>query len=284
MMMTGEAASGAAKVVSHGAHSLGISPVFIITLVLYLIAAILLATSFTNVRSSISRAARWCLVAAFLVHGAEIGWRGVYHLHPGTSVREALGFLSWLMVGLYLLATLKYSVQILGAFVAPLALAILAAARLSPSGDHLPGFSLLGRIHISLATLGVGIFALATALAIVYLLEERNLKHKRFEGVLFRRGVALESLDMLGHRLVLAGFPIFTLALMLGVIWVAQRSSGFDRPEYPLALVTWLSFAALLVTRTTHGWRGRKAALLTIIGFGAAVLVFGIYFARRALA
>jgi ABC-type uncharacterized transport system permease subunit len=284
MMMTGAAASDAAQVVNQGVQSMGITPVFLLSLVLYLIAAILLATSFTNVRPSISRVARWCLVAAFLAHGAEIGWRGVHDLHPGTSVREALGFLSWFMVGLYLLGTLKYSLQILGVFVAPLALAILAAARLSPSGEHLPGFSLLGRIHISLATLGVGIFAVATALAIVYILEERNLKHKRFDGVLFRRGVALESLDMLGHRLVLVGFPIFTLALMLGVIWVSQLSSGFDRPEYPLALVTWLSFAALLVTRTTHGWRGRKAALLTIVGFAAAVLVFGIYFARRALA
>ena len=65
-------------------------------------------------------------------------------------------------------------------------------------------------------------------------------------------------LDRLAHRLVLAGFPIFTLAIMLGVIWVSQRGTGFNRAEYPLALVTWASFAALIVTRTTHGWRGRR--------------------------
>ena len=145
------------------------------------------------------------------------------------------------------------------------------------------GLGTLGRIHISLATLGVAIFALATALAAIYLLEDRNLKRKRFDGILFRRGVALESLDLLAHRLVLVGFPIFTVALMLGVIWVSQRASGFDRLEYPLALVTWLSFAGLIVARTTHGWRGRRAALLTVVGFVAAVLVFAIYFARRAL-
>jgi ABC-type uncharacterized transport system permease subunit len=70
---------------------------------------------------------------------------------------------------------------------------------------------------------------------------------------------------------------------MLGVIWVSQRGSGFNRPEYPLALVTWVSFAALIVTRTTHGWRGRRAAWLTIVGFAGAVLVFGMYLARRSL-
>src|SRR5690606_23033308 len=128
--------------------------------------------------------------------------------------------------------------QILGAFVAPAAIVILAAARLSPSGEALPGLTLLGRIHISLATLGVAIFALATLLSVLYLIENRGLKHKRFDGFFFRRGASLESLDLLAHRLVLAGFPIFTLAIMLGVIWVSQRGSGW-RPEYPLALVTW---------------------------------------------
>jgi ABC-type uncharacterized transport system permease subunit len=69
---------------------------------------------------------------------------------------------------------------------------------------------------------------------------------------------------------------------MLGAIWVTRRGSGFDRIEYPIAMITWLAFAALIVTRQAIGWRGRKAALLTIVGFVAAALVLVIYFARRA--
>lgn len=278
--MSGAAVTGAAQT---AATAIGVVPPFYVAALLYLVAAILLAGVFVTARPLVGRVARWSLFAAFLAHGVEIGWRGVLDLHPGSSVWEALGFLSWLLVGIYLVATLKYSLQILGAFVAPLGLAILAAARLSPAGEELPGLTLLGRIHISLATAGVAVFALATVLAVVYLLQERNLKNKRFDGVFFRRGIALETLDMLAHRLVMVGFPIFTVALMLGVIWVSQRSSGFDRPEYPLALVTWAAFAGILITRTTHGWRGRKAAVLTIVGFVAAIMVFGIYFARRAL-
>lgn len=261
----------------------GISPAFYATMALYLIAAVLHVGVFVEARAAVVKAARWILLAAFLAHAVEIGWRGVEKVHPATSVREALGFLAWLMVGGYLVASLRQRLHMLGAFVAPAALVILAAARLSPSGEALPGLTLLGRIHISLATIGVAIFALATALSIVYLIEERNLKRKRFDGFLFRRGLALETLDLMAHRLILIGFPIFTVSIMLGVIWVSQRASGFDRAEYPLALITWISFAALLVTRTTHGWRGRRSAWLTIIGFVAAVLVFGIYLARRAL-
>src|SRR5690606_25376162 len=117
----------------------------------------------------------------------------------------------------------------------------------------------------------------------VYLLEERNLKRKQFDRVLFKRGIALETLDTLVHRLTLVGFPIFTVALMLGVVWVSQRASGFARPEYALAAVTWGAFGALLLQRTARGWRGRKAALLTICGFAAAVMVLVIYLVRRAL-
>ncbi len=264
-------------------HTTGLSPAFYATMALYLVAAVLYAAVFSRDQPGLVRVARWLLGLGFLAHAVEIGWRGVEHVHPGTSVREALGFLAWLMIGGYLLATLRQRLQVLGAFVAPAAIVILAAARLSPSGEALPGLTLLGRVHISLATLGVAIFALATLLAVLYLIEERSLKHKRFEGFFFRRGVALESLDLLAHRLVLAGFPIFTLAIMLGVIWVSQRGTGFNRPEYPLALVTWISFAALIVTRTTHGWRGRRAAWLTVLGFAGAVLVFAIYLARRSL-
>jgi ABC-type uncharacterized transport system permease subunit len=268
---------------SERVHTTGLSPAFYAVMALYLVAAVLYAAVFAKDRPGLVRVARWLLALGFLAHSVDIGWRGVEHVHPGTSVREALGFLAWLMVGGYLLATLRPRLQVLGAFVAPAALVILAVARLSPSGEALPGLTQLGRIHISLATLGVAIFALATLLAVLYLIEERSLKHKRFEGFLFRRGVALESLDLLAHRLVLAGFPIFTLAIMLGVIWVSQRASGFNRLEYPLALITWISFAALIVTRTTHGWRGRRSAWLTVVGFVAALLVFGVYLARRAL-
>ncbi len=264
--------------------STGLSPAFYVAMVGYGIAAVLYVGVFTSAPRWVVTVARCMLLLAFVAHGIDIGWRGVEEVHPGTSVREALGFFAWLMVGGYLLASLRYALHVLGAFTAPTALVVLALARLSPSGDAAPqGLTMLGRVHISLATLGVAIFALATALAVVYLVEDRNLKRKKFDGVLFRRGIALETLDMLSHRLVLAGFPIFTLSIMLGVIWVTQRASGFDRPEYPLALVTWTSFAGLIVVRTTHGWRGRRAAVLTIIGFAAAVLVFAIYLARRAL-
>src|SRR6185436_2969536 len=108
--------------------------------------------------------------------------------------------------------------------------------------------STLGRVHISLATIGVGVFALAGALSAIYLAEDRALKRKKFDGLAFKdRGAPLEALDRLSHRLIWVGFPIFTVSLILGAIWVSRLGESLARVEYALAAVTWLAFATLLV-------------------------------------
>src|SRR6185436_14641964 len=110
--------------------------------------------------------------------------------------------------------------------------------------------STLGRVHISLATIGVGVFALASALSAIYLAEDRALKKKKFDGLALKdRGAPLEALDRMSHRLIWVGFPIFTVSLVLGAVWVSRLGENLDRLEYPLAAVTWLSFALLLVAR-----------------------------------
>jgi ABC-type uncharacterized transport system permease subunit len=224
------------------------------------------------------------ITLAFLAHGTDIGWRGVQHVHPAQSVREALGFLAFILAGGYLIASVRFRLTLAGVVVMPIAVMLLIAARLSPVGGDGFELSALGRVHIVLATVGVGVFALASALAGIYLLEERSLKKKDFDALAFKtRGAPLESLDRLIHRLVWVGFPLFTIAMVLGVMWTARRGDGWGRPEHLIALVTWLVFGGLLVTRTAYGWRGRRSARLTLIGFGAALVVLAIYLVRRGM-
>jgi ABC-type uncharacterized transport system permease subunit len=219
---------------------------------------------------------------AFAAHGTDIGWRGTQHVHPAQSVREALGFLAFIITGGYLLASARYRLTVGGAAVMPVALVMLVVARLTPAGTAPDDLSTLGKIHISLATVGVGVFALASALSMIYLIEERALRRKRFDTIAFKdNGAPLEALDRLSHRLIWVGFPIFTVALVLGAIWVSKLGESLDRPEYPLAAVTWMFYAALLVVRQAYGWRGRRAARLTLAGFAAALLVLVIYLVRR---
>jgi len=222
---------------------------------------------------------------AFVAHGVDIGWRGTQHVHPAQSVREAIGFLAFIVTGGYLLASTRYRLTLGGVAVMPVSLMLLLAARLSPAGSGLEDLSALGRIHISLATIGVGVFALASALSAIYLLEERALRKKKFDALAFKdKGAPLESLDKLSHRLIWVGFPLFTVALILGAVWVSKLGESLDRLEYPLAGVTWVSYAILLVMRQAYGWRGRRAAKLTLLGFVAALAVLAIYLVRRMVA
>ncbi len=257
------------------------SPAFWVASVLYAASAI----AFFFVASGRLKARNAALAlctAAVLAHATDIGWRGTLRVHPAQSVREALGFLAFILSTGYLLACLRYRLTLAGIALVPVVLGLLLIARLTPAGEDFLDLTALGRVHITLATLGVAVFALASALSAIYLIEDRTLKKKRFDTLSFRdKGAPLEALDRNVHRLVWFGFPVFTIALVLGLVWGTRRGDDLDRPEYPLALITWFVFAALLITRTAYGWRGRRSARLTLVGFGTALLVLLVYLARR---
>jgi ABC-type uncharacterized transport system permease subunit len=72
--------------------------------------------------------------------------------------------------------------------------------------------------------------------------------------------------------------------MILGAIWLMQMPDGgahrLLQPQYALSTVAWILYAGLLVARTAVGWRGRRAALVTLAGFGAALCVLAIYYWR----
>jgi ABC-type uncharacterized transport system permease subunit len=260
----------------------------VLTLAGYVVAAGLYLTALSRGGDRLARWAWVALAGAFLLHAVDIGVRCVAGIHPVATPQEAVSFATFVTVGAYLVLSRRGRLQVAGSFVTPVAIILLLVARATPAGDRgapAPALGVIGRVHVSLAAVGVALFALAAALSLLYLLEETQLRHKRF-GVLFHHGPPLARLDYYGHLCVTLGFPIFTAALVTGAMWVTRlpvRPPGVLRPEYVLALVTWLSFAALLIARLTAGWRGRRAAVLTLVGFGAALMVLGIYVTRSAL-
>jgi ABC-type transport system involved in cytochrome c biogenesis permease subunit len=86
----------------------------------------------------------------------------------------------------------------------------------------------------------------------------------------------LDFLDGLSHRTLLVGFPLLTAGLITGAL---QAQAAWGRfltwdPTQALSLITWVMYAGLLQARLTAGWRGRKAALLAIVGFGSLLVAF----------
>jgi ABC-type uncharacterized transport system permease subunit len=251
----------------------------------YAIASAVYLAFLLGLRRSAENVGRAMLGLGVLLHFIDIGVRCVKGMHPISSTPEAMSLVAFLIASGYLITSLRYHLPVAGAFAVPAALALLVVARLAPAETTMPRLGPLGSAHILLATFGVAVFALAAALALVYLFQDRQLKRKQF-GKVMGTGAPLETLDRLALRCVSIGFPVFTVAIVTGAIWIARlgllQTPGGLRPEYLFAFGSWLVFGILLVARVGAGWRGRRAAWLTLGGFGSAMLVVAAYFLRHA--
>jgi cytochrome c-type biogenesis protein CcsB len=242
------------------------------TLLFYFLATVGFITYLAFSRTLVARLSPLALLAGFLlhtaafaVHFADVGYVGV------AQFREALSFYSWLMVGVYLVALLKYNLTVLGSFVAPLALLLaLASFAMDAGAGELPPAlkSYWLPLHVIFAFLGNAIFAMAFGLSVMYLLQEHQLKHKRMT-VLTERLPSLETLDRLNYVFLSWGFPFMTLGILTGSLWARAHWGDYWswEPRQISSTLTWLLYGALLQARITAGIRGRKAAIVTMVGF-----------------
>lgn len=197
---------------------------------------------------------------------------------PVTSLHESLSFFAWCIVGVYLAVQLRYRVPALGGFVSPVALVFVLAAvslggEIAPLNPALQSFWL--PIHVILLFLGDGAFALAAAAAVMYLIQERQLKRKKLSGW-FNRLPSIDVLDELNYRCLTIGFPLLTLGIITGSVWAQQAWGTYWSwdPKETWSLITWLLYAALLHGRLTVGWRGRRAAIWALVGFASVLFTF----------
>jgi ABC-type transport system involved in cytochrome c biogenesis permease subunit len=176
-----------------------------------------------------------------------------------------------LLAGTYLLVQRFYHLPSVGAFVTPLTLVILLPTLFGEGGS--PGVAPAAlrhpaiTFHIMTASLGVSLFGLAFGVAVMYLLQEREVKGKRF-GALFSRLPPLDSLDKLTDRLVRLGFLSFTVASIAGAVIARSvwKSAWSWDPQQVSTLAIWALYGGMVQLRHL-GWHGRRYALLTVLGF-----------------
>jgi ABC-type uncharacterized transport system permease subunit len=249
---------------------------------LYAISAALYLAFLAGGRVRIAAVARAVLLAALVAHAVDIAVHCVHGAHPGSSAREAVSFSAFLIAAAYLYVSFRAGTAAVGGLVAPAVLMLVIAARVTPAGGRHPVVGALGRAHVSLAMVGVALFALAALASVFYLVQVRQLKRKSF-GLLFHRGPPLELLDRVVQICVAVGFPVFTVAMVLGALWMARIGQAFFSPRHTLAMVTWAAFGALLLFRAVAGWHGRRSAVFAIIGFVSSLAVVLLYLMRAAL-
>lgn len=237
-------------------------------------------------REGFALANRWAprvLGIGAIVHLGHIVASSVLtHACPVRSSHFALSLTALFAVVGYLASRRRLKVHAIGAFVAPIALVLLVGAQFvsnHPSVSEAPRTLLA--VHVTANLVGMGLFVLAGAAGVFYLVQERQLKAKHSRGIATRLP-PLDALDHTEHRLLLAGFPLLTLGVVTGAI-VLHGLSGTSTPDVMrsvLAYATWLLLGGVLLLRAVAGWRGRRAAYGTIVGAVCLLLVVLIYLLR----
>ncbi|MFN7698111.1 MAG: inner membrane protein YpjD [Deltaproteobacteria bacterium] len=264
---------------------------FALVAVLYSISGAFYVAFLARGTESLGKSAGNTLAAAVVAHVAFLAVdlatssRGLFgDIHQALGVGSLLVALAY--VGTVLLGGARLSsrskLQVLGAFVTPITLLFFLGAGFRGGlevSDEVR--SVVLPVHIGVNLLGIAAFALAFGVSVAYIVQERQLRQKKIGG-LFQRLPSLDTLDTLGFRMVIVGFPLLTLGVVTGTLWAVRLD-----PEAPpigatqtMGLVEWALFAAILLLRAVAGWRGRRAAIGTMMGFVVACAVLFGYVLR----
>lgn len=257
---------------------------FQIAFATYFLATAAYIVFFVSQKGRVRIIARTIFLAAAILHTLNILTRYLEAGHtPITSYHETVSFFAWSIAWSYLLFRWRYTVKNFGTFVSVLTLLLMSMAAVA-SREILPLVPALQSwwlpVHASIALVADGFLALACIGGIMYLLQEREIKRKRF-GLFYSRLPSLEALDKLNHHCLSIGFPLMTLGIIAGSIWAKQAWGSYWQwdPKETWSLITWFLYAALVHQRFTVGWRGRRAAIMSIVAFLAVLFtLWGVTF------
>lgn len=214
--------------------------------------------------ASLSAAAGTASLGAFLAVSSWAQGRA-----PWGDVTGALWSATLLVCVAHLLLASILRIGSLGAFLLPVAAGLGWTGLLVRGEGRTWGSSELWMpLHGVMALLGFGAFAVAFAVAAMYLLQERQL-HRHRVGPIVRALPSLEALERLCGTAGTLGFLFFTLSLAAGVVGasLAWPRTWMREPVVAWNLATWFAYAALVHLRASGRVRGRRVAAWSAAGF-----------------
>jgi len=195
------------------------------------------------------------------------------------SVHYSESLLAFLIMFIFMMIRVKYKTTSPGLLVFPLVFLLTFASAIAQAPLRFNN-PLLQRgwvfLHIALILTGYAALFLSFSASLLYLVQARSLKSKRNarrSPGLSSRLPALETIDEIGYKSLLLGFPFMTFGLVAGAA-IAEARFGpvyFRDPKVMLSLAMWVVYVLLLFTRWNRGWRGRRAAYLAAFAFVAAL-------------
>lgn len=223
--------------------------------------------------------------AGFALHVGAVVLRGLAAGRvPWANMYEFALVGALVAVGVFLGLCRRRDLRFLGTIVvgiAVLALGVGLAVFYTPASAVEPALqSYWLVIHVSIAIVATGLFAVSFATSVLHLLKDsRDAGSPRLAGPRWHTLDVLPStreLEALSFRVTAVGFVLWTFTVMAGAVWAEHtwgRYWGWD-PKEVWSFVVWVVYAAYLHARTTRGWSGRRAAWFVVVGFATVVFNF----------
>ena len=256
---------------------------FTVTFVAFMVAAILYIVYLGYKNEKMAMVATLATVIGFISNTALliIRWRASGHA-PFVNGFEFLVSFTWGISAIYLLAEWRYKLKIIGAFVMPVAwlllayIAVIMPPEMKNAENLMPALqSNWLTIHVATAMVSYGAFALSFGVSIMYLIKQ-SMENNKSRSDFNKRMPALDVLDDISYKFIAVGFPLLSIVIISGAIWAEYawgRYWSWD-PKETWSLITWLVYAAYLHARFTFGWKGGRAAWMSILGFIFVLFTF----------
>jgi ABC-type uncharacterized transport system permease subunit len=243
----------------------------ILAIVLYLGSAGLLALRAPWATSGLQRAALTVATLAVVLHAGVL-----FGAHGGRldlHFFAALSLVGCVVAALTLLVNLSHPVAGLGVIVFPIAALLLALDTfLAPPTMPRP-LDWQISLHVAIALLGYSLLSIAAVVAVLLAVQERALRAHRPTQLMLALPPLVQTESLL-FRLIAAGFLLLTLTLLSGALFIQNIRAQHLIHTTVLSVIAWLIFGTLLWGRWKHGWRGRSAVNLCLIGMAVLLLAF----------
>ena len=257
-------------------------------LLTYLLAFAAYTIHFARREPAAGRAATALLVAGTLIHTFVIGMQTMEAGHvPFAGATQAISTFVWLLALAYLYTEVTTDERGLGIFILPIivilqVLPTVQAPGVEPRSPVLE--SPLFWIHVSAMLGAYASFGLAAVIGITYVLQFKEIKAKHLH-FFFTRLPSLQVLDVMNSRAVLIGWLLMTVGLAAGAVWIVEaqqlapedprvQAMSLADPKIFVALITWSVYTFGMIARRAIGWRGKRSAYLSAVGFAIILLNF----------
>jgi ABC-type uncharacterized transport system permease subunit len=198
--------------------------------------------------------------------------------HPYASVSGVMLLLTMALFVVYLVMYIKYRRPSIGLFVFPLTIIFALIARISSGFEiaaHGVAVTVWLYIHLPFTILGSAFFMMSTFTGIMYFIQERQLKQKKF-GIIFHRFPPLDTINRLNNTTLYLGFYTFTIGLLAGLVWMFYSSGRINlfSPKLVFAILTWVIYSSITFYKQFRGMSPKDTALSTIIGFISVLITY----------